>query len=52
MACPTCGCKTTYVYDDEDEDHGSAGELERCSACGAIFYDEDHILEDDDEGSA
>lgn len=50
MACPACGCKTTYCYDDED--HGSAGELERCSACGAIFYYEDHILEDDDEGSA
>lgn len=50
MACPACGCKTTYCYDDED--YAPAGELERCAACGVIFYDEDHILEDDDEEAA
>lgn len=51
MACPACGCKTTYCYDDED--YAPAGDQERCAACGAIFDVDDHIPEDDaDEGSA
>jgi uncharacterized protein YbaR (Trm112 family) len=47
MACPKCRCKTCYQYNDadfgpDDED------LERCAACGHIFYIEDHLPEDDE----
>lgn len=50
MACPTCGCKTTYQYDGAGECHGSSDEgLERCAACGHIFDIEDHTPEDEDD---
>lgn len=50
MACPMCGCKTTYTYDDGDEcAMQSDDSLERCAACGHIFDIEDGLYEDDDE---
>jgi hypothetical protein len=49
MACPKCGCKTHYQYDD-GFDYGQSDEgLERCAACGEIFDAEDAAPEDDDE---
>lgn len=48
MACPKCGCKVTYTYDDEDFGP-SDDRLERCAACGEIFDIEDSADEDDDE---
>ena len=52
MACPTCGCKVTYPFDDHPECTAEAFEyhtLERCAAFGAVFDIEDHTPEDDDE---
>lgn len=46
MACPKCGCKTTYQYDDEDEPNDDR--LQRCAACGEVFDLEDEIPEDDE----
>lgn len=37
MACPKCKCEVTYCFDDDDlglDDY----EMERCSACGTVFY--------------
>lgn len=47
MACPACGCKECYQFDDEDEP--TDDRLERCSACGLVFDIDDHTPEDDDE---
>ena len=47
MACPKCGCKTTYQYDDEGDPQDDR--LERCAACGEVFDVEDHAEEEDDE---
>lgn len=47
MACPYCGCKETYTYDDEDDGQSSEN-LERCSACRNIFDVEEHLPEEDD----
>ena len=47
MACPNCGCKTVYEYDDEDD--GYDDRTQRCAACGAIFDLDDHADEIDDE---
>lgn len=44
MACPSCGCKETYTYDDEDYPQDG---MERCAACGGIFDIEDHVGEDE-----
>jgi DNA-directed RNA polymerase subunit M/transcription elongation factor TFIIS len=41
MACPECGCKLCYEYDDD-------GELDRCAACGNIFDVNEHADEDED----
>lgn len=30
MACPYCGCKVTYQYDNSEY-------LERCANCGKVF---------------
>lgn len=46
MACPKCGCKVCYQYDDED---GEDDRLQRCAACGEVFDLDDHAEEDDDE---
>lgn len=47
MACPKCGCKTVYSFEDEDE---PADDLyQRCAACGEVFDLDDHADEDDDE---
>ena len=47
MACPSCGCKECYQFDDEDADDDER--LQRCAACGLVFDFEDHLPEDDDE---
>lgn len=39
MACPACGCETTYCYDNDDG--APAGDLERCMACNVVFSVED-----------
>lgn len=51
MACPTCGCKTTYQYNGAE--FGPDDErMERCAACGEIFDIEDSADEEDElEGS-
>jgi predicted nucleic acid-binding Zn-ribbon protein len=36
MSCPKCGCQVTYVFQDDDLDNDDS--MERCSACGNIFY--------------
>lgn len=46
MACPACGCKVTYQYDDED---APDDDLYRCAACGAIFPLEDETPEYDEQ---
>lgn len=46
MACPACGCKVCYQYDDEDFGVGD-DRLERCAACGHVFDVEDHADEED-----
>lgn len=48
MACPKCGCKVTYQYDDGDDCGASDERLERCAACGEVFDIEDGA--DEDEG--
>ncbi len=47
MACPHCGCKTVYSFEDEDEPEDDW--LQRCAACGAVFDLDEHVDEDDDE---
>lgn len=47
MACPKCGCKEVYVYDDEDDPCDDR--LQRCAACGQIFDLDDHTDEEDNE---
>lgn len=47
MACPSCGCKTVYPYDDEDEPDD--GRLQRCAACGHVFDLDDHADENEDD---
>ena len=49
MACPGCGCKETYCYDEGDDMAGGDERLERCAACGLIFDVEDHAPEEDDD---
>lgn len=49
MACPECGCKVTYEYDDSCEGFGGTEGLERCAACGHIFDFEDSGPEEDDD---
>ena len=47
MACPKCGCKTVYQFDDEEDPQDDR--LQRCSACGEVFDLDDHAEEDDDD---
>lgn len=51
MACPRCGCKTTYPYghDDGSDYEIDDGDRDRCAACGHVFYLDDELPEDDDE---
>ena len=49
MACPECGCKTTYQYDNGDDLGTDDENLERCAACGEVFDIEDGAPEEDDE---
>jgi hypothetical protein len=47
MACPKCGCKTTYPYDDSwDGEPGYNDDMDSCAACGNVFYIEDHDEEE------
>lgn len=45
MACPACGCKETYQYDEEDTPDD---DWYRCAACGVIFPIEYETPEYDD----
>jgi len=45
MACPVCGCKETYQYDEGD--FASEEGIYRCAACRAIFPIEDELPEED-----
>lgn len=45
MACPKCGCKVTYQYDEDNVN--STPFLERCANCGAIVVEEEALEEDD-----
>jgi transcription initiation factor TFIIIB Brf1 subunit/transcription initiation factor TFIIB len=47
MACPVCGCKVTYSFDDYDEDYMADYARERCASCGLVF-DELESADDDD----
>ena len=48
MACPACGCKMHYQYNDAD--FGPDDErLERCAACGHIFDIEDSADEEEED---
>jgi hypothetical protein len=46
MACPKCGCKVCYQFDDEDDPQDDR--LQRCAACGAVFDIDDNAEEDED----
>jgi uncharacterized Zn finger protein len=45
MTCPACGCKETYVY---DQDETGDEDTYRCAACGSIF-DWDYELPEEDD---
>ncbi len=47
MACPKCGCKTVYQFDNEDDVDDDR--QQRCAACGEVFDLDDHAYEDEDE---
>ena len=47
MACPKCGCKVAYQFDDEDDPGDDR--LQRCAACGEVFDLDDHAPEDDED---
>lgn len=47
MACPNCGCKVHYQFDDED--YGEDERMQRCAACGEVFDLDDAAPEDDDD---
>ncbi len=51
MACPRCGCKVSYEFDDHEDDCCGLNDerLERCAACGAVFDIEDQLPEEDDD---
>lgn len=49
MACPLCGCRETYEYDDPEEADYGHGDLQRCAACGSVFSIDDELTEDDDD---
>lgn len=50
MACPKCGCKTVYQFDDEDDPQDDR--LQRCAACGEVFDLDDEDEEDDENPEA
>lgn len=50
MACPKCGCKVHYQYDDGDDCGPHTEGLERCAACGHIFDIEDSADEEEEHG--
>jgi len=47
MACPRCGCKVHYQYNDAEVGPDDEG-WERCAACGVVFPIEDSADEEDD----
>lgn len=51
MACPKCGCKVSYQYDDGWDGVQYFENLERCAACGEVFDIEDSADEDDEQFS-
>lgn len=48
MACPACGCKTTYQFNQDEFDLDDE-RMERCACCGEVFDVDDHTPEDEDE---
>jgi hypothetical protein len=49
MACPKCGCKVSYQYDNGDDCGPTDDRLERCAACGEVFDLDDHTNEEDND---
>lgn len=49
MACPKCGCKETYYYEIGDDAMPGPDDIERCAACGYIFYTEEAEPEEEDD---
>jgi hypothetical protein len=52
MSCPKCRCKVSYQYDSGDDCVQADDSLERCAACGHVFYIEDSADEDDECAAA
>ena len=48
MACPRCGCKEHYQYDDGEDFGPGDEEWQRCAACGHIFHEYDGGYEYED----
>lgn len=48
MACPSCGCKVHYQYDDGEDFCPVDEEWQRCAACGHIFHADDGDYEHED----
>jgi hypothetical protein len=47
MACPKCGCKVHYQYDNGWDGDQMDETIERCAACGYVFCIDDAADEDD-----
>lgn len=52
MACPNCGCKTTYQYNSGWDGEEDDPRLERCAACRHVFDIEDSADEEDEDRAA
>jgi hypothetical protein len=52
MACPSCGCKETYQFNDCDGGETDDEEMQRCAACSDIFPLADEVSEGDDDGGS
>lgn len=50
MACPKCGCKTVYQFDNEEDPQDD--QLQRCAACGEVFDLDGYVEEEDDDQDA
>jgi hypothetical protein len=51
MACPKCGCKVSYQYDNGWDGEQTDERLERCASCRHVFDIEDHADEDDEDAT-
>ena len=54
MVCPSCGCRETYLYDEETDSEctnvggGCYDGIYRCAACSSVFSIDDWSPEDDE----